>query len=83
MRPRVAGVMGPGDVEGWEAAFVAVSVIAGEPLDAIGTALGEAGMARAGEVVRALGSTSKEVRARALARTVSEVALAIDASRLA
>jgi hypothetical protein len=75
--------MAPAGAEAWEAAFVAVSVIAGEPLDAIGTALGETGMARAGEIVRALGSSSKEARARALARTVSEVALAIDAARLA
>lgn len=65
----------------WEAAFVAVSAIAGEPPDAIASALGDAGMARVTDLVRALGATSKEARARALARAVSDVALAIDALR--
>jgi hypothetical protein len=67
----------------WETAFVAVSAIAGEPLDAITSALGESGTARAGELLRTLASTSKEARARALARAVSDVALALDAMRYA
>jgi hypothetical protein len=77
--------MAPGeqDLHPWETAFVAVSVIAGEPLDVIARAIGETGMARAAEVVRALGSTSREGRARALARAISDVALAIDALRYA
>jgi len=67
----------------WEAAFVAVSTIAGEPPDAIASALGGAGMAHAVDLVRALGAASKEARARALARAISDVALAIDALRCA
>jgi hypothetical protein len=71
------------DADRWEAAFVAVSAIAGEPPDAVASALGEGGMSRAADLVRALGATSKEARARALARAVSDVALAIDAMRYA
>jgi hypothetical protein len=73
--------MAPGDEDGdrWEPAFVAVSVIAGEPLDAIASAVGQDGMARAADIVRALGAASREARARALARAISDVALAIDA----
>ncbi len=71
------------DAERWEAAFIAVSAIVSEPPEAVAGALGEAGMARAADLVRALGAASKEARARALARAVSEVALAIDAMRYA
>jgi hypothetical protein len=76
--------MGPDDlrdVRPWEAAFVAVSAIVGEPAGAIASALGDAGMAQAASLVRSLGATSKEARARALARAVSDVVLAIDAMR--
>jgi hypothetical protein len=77
--------MAPGehDLDRWETAFVAVSVITGEPLDAIAVALGETGRAGAAGIVRALGSTSREARARALAQAISHVALAIDALRYA
>jgi hypothetical protein len=74
---------GDDDVARWETAFVAVSVIAGEPLDAIASALGETGMARATEVVRGLQSASREARARALARAIADVTLAVDALRYA
>ena len=87
--------MGPGDlrdVQGWESAFVAVSAIVGEPAEAVASALGDVGMARTSNLVRALdpanaasatGATSKETRARALARAVSDVVLAVDAMRYA
>ncbi len=87
--------MGPGDlrdVQGWESAFVAVSAIVGEPAEAVASALGDVGMARASSLVRALdpanaanatNATSKETRARALARAVSDVVLAVDAMRYA
>ena len=90
--------MGPGDlrdVQGWESAFVAVSAIVGEPAEAVASALGDVGVARASSLVRALdpanaanatsatGTTSKETRARALARAVSDVVLAVDAMRYA
>jgi hypothetical protein len=71
------------DAERWETAFVAVSAIVGEPPEAVARALGESGMARAADLVRALGAASKEARARALARALSDVALAVDAMRYA
>jgi hypothetical protein len=78
--------MRPGDgrdLERWETAFVALCAIAGEPSEVIASALGEPGVARAAHLVRALGAASKEARARALARVLSDVALAIDAMRYA
>ncbi len=67
----------------WEGAFAAVSALAGEPLDAIAGALGDEGMAHAADLMRVLGSASREVRARALARAASDIALALDALRVA
>jgi hypothetical protein len=71
------------DAQRWEASFVAVSAIAGEPADAVASALGEAGLAHAADLVRALETPSREARARGLARAVSDVVLAIDAMRFA
>jgi hypothetical protein len=67
----------------WEPAFVAVSVAIGEPVDAVLRAAGDAGMLHAGELVRALRAPSRESRARALARVLTEVALESEAWRLA
>lgn len=67
----------------WEPSFVAVSAILGEPLEDVVAALGDASVERAAEILRGLRSPTKSVRARALARVVSEVALAIDRARLA
>jgi hypothetical protein len=67
----------------WEGAFVAVSVLAGEPLDAIASALGEGGTGHVVDLLRVLGSAPREVRARVLARAASEIAVAIDALGLA
>jgi hypothetical protein len=69
--------------ERWEAAFVALGVVAGEPPEAIASALGDEGAARVADLLRALAAPSRETRARALARAVSDVVLAIDASRYA
>jgi len=69
--------------ERWEAAFVALGVVAGEPPEAIASALGDEGVARVADLLHALAAPSREARARALARAVSEVVLAIDASRYA
>jgi hypothetical protein len=69
--------------EGWEAAFVAVGTIAGEPSEAIASALGDEGVARVADLLRALAVPSREARGQAMARAVSEVVLAIDASRYA
>jgi hypothetical protein len=69
--------------ERWEPAFVAVAAVVGESLDATIAALGDAGTAHAADLLRALRSTSRDTRARALARVVSEVAVAVDALRYA
>lgn len=71
------------DTRRWEASFVAVSAIAGEPAVDVASALGEAGLARAADLVRALEAPSREARARVLARAISDVVLAIDAMRFA
>jgi hypothetical protein len=63
----------------WEPAFVAIAAIVGEPLEATLEALGDEGAAHAADLLQALRSTSKDARARALARVVSEVAIAVDA----
>lgn len=68
--------------ETWDTAFVAVSVVAGEPVELAVRALGERPSPSARALLRKLGAGSREARARALARVVSEVALAIDALRL-
>jgi hypothetical protein len=82
--------MGPGDIrdaQPWEVSFVAVSAIAGEPPDAVASALGDAGVQRAEALVAALApggaTSSKEARARVLARALSDVVLALDAMRYA
>jgi hypothetical protein len=67
----------------WETAFLALSAIAGEPMEAVASALGESKWARTADLGRALAATSKDARARALARAVSDVVLAIDAMRYA
>jgi hypothetical protein len=74
---------GVGDGPRWETAFVALGAIAGESTEAVASALGEAGRAHAADLLRALAATSREARARALARAVSDVVLAIDAMRCA
>jgi hypothetical protein len=67
----------------WEPAFIAVGAVLGESLDATIVAIGDGGAAQAADLLRALRSTSRDVRVRALARVVSEVALAVDALRYA
>jgi hypothetical protein len=67
----------------WETSFVAVSMLIGEPVDNVASALGGPGRKPATEWLRRLGEASREGRARALARVISELAVAIDAARLA
>jgi hypothetical protein len=67
----------------WDTSFVAVSVLVGEPLDAVTIALGDSASPQATALLGKLADASREARARALARVISEVALAIDAVRLA
>jgi hypothetical protein len=65
----------------WQTTFVAVSVLLGEPPDAIAEALDERGLADASAALRAMTSGARDDRARALARALSAVALAVDAAR--
>lgn len=67
----------------WETAFVAVSVLVGERADDVASALGGPGSGPATEWLRKLGAASREARARGLARVISELAMTIDAVRLA
>jgi hypothetical protein len=67
----------------WESAYLAISVVLGEPLEVLVAALGDEGTARATDLIQALRSPSRETRARALAHAVSEVARAVDAVSLA
>jgi hypothetical protein len=66
----------------WEAAFFAVSAILGEPLESSLASAGEPTTSAGADLVRALRSSSRERRARAIARVVSQVAVDIDAMRL-
>lgn len=71
----------PTPAASWETAFVAMAALLGEPLDATASALGSSA-AKAESLVAALRSPSREVRARALARGLSEAIVAVEASRL-
>jgi hypothetical protein len=63
----------------WQTAFAGVSLLLGEPPEAVSAALGD----EVSHALLAMTSGSREDRARALARAVSEVAVAIDAARFA
>jgi hypothetical protein len=67
----------------WEASFLAVSALLGEPLEASIAAVGDVTTAAGRDVARGLRSTSREARARAIARAVSQAALDVDAARMA
>ena len=66
----------------WQEAFLGVSAILGETLEASLDALGESATIRAGELHRGLQSSSREVRARAIARAVAAVVVGLDDMRL-
>ena len=68
--------------ERWEPAFLAVSSAVGEPLELASRALGDDGPRRAEDLLRGLAARSRDARAKALARVLSQVAAAIDAMRL-
>lgn len=67
----------------WQSAFFAVSALLGEPPEAATLAVGDAGTLHAAQLAADLRSPSREVRARAIARALAPVALALDAERLA
>jgi hypothetical protein len=66
----------------WQEAFLGVSVILGETLEGSHDALGESATIRAGELHRGLRSSSREVRARTIARAVAAVVVGLDDMRL-
>jgi hypothetical protein len=66
----------------WESAFFAVGAVLGESLESSIASVGEPTTADAADLVRALGSASREQRARAIARTASHVALEVEATAL-
>jgi hypothetical protein len=72
------------DADEWQAAFVAVSVAMGEPVDAACAALpGRVNDAsRVASVVRGLRSASRGTRAGTLATTLAPVAIAIERTEL-
>jgi hypothetical protein len=65
---------------GWQKAFVAVSALLGEPSGA--GALGETDAAQTSELLGALASPSREVRARAIARVITAVVADVERPRL-
>jgi hypothetical protein len=68
--------------EGWESAYIAVSVALGDTVDAALSSLRNPLSAEARTTVQGLRSGSRERRIRALARAISEVALAVDSTGL-
>jgi hypothetical protein len=67
----------------WESSFVAVGVLLGESLEAMRASLAAPMAGQAARLVTRLEAPSRQARARALGRAVSEVALAVEAVRLA
>jgi hypothetical protein len=66
----------------WELAYVAMSVLLGEPVERVRTSLGPSLSAEAAALVDRLSVESKRTRARALAEVISGVVLALEAERL-
>jgi hypothetical protein len=69
--------------EGWEAAFVAMSVALGMSVETACGALGDEARAAVTVYAATLQSPVKETRAKALAAGLTRIAVAIEASRLA
>lgn len=67
----------------WRSAFLATSVLAGESLEAALAALGDASAIGVSQIVSELRASSRETRARAIARVMTTVASEVDAARLA
>jgi hypothetical protein len=67
----------------WEQAFIATSVLLGEPIEAIRASLGPSLPVGATRLFVRLEAPSRDARAQALARVVADVAMAVDVARLA
>jgi hypothetical protein len=68
--------------QSWQEAFLGVSAILGEPLDASLAALGYDSVAGAASLLAELRSASRDVRARAMTRAVTTLLVGIDDMRL-
>lgn len=69
--------------DGWESAFVAMSVALGASVDEACASLDDAALARVETLVERLRHDTREVRARALAAGLAHITLAIEKARLA
>jgi hypothetical protein len=66
----------------WHEAFLGVSALLGEPLEASLRALDEAAVNRAGDLVRGLRSSSRDARARAMAGAITALVVELEAMGL-
>ncbi len=66
----------------WQEAFIGVSAVLGEPLEASLVLLGESATLHAPQLVRGLRSASREARAEAIARALAPLVVALDEVRL-
>jgi hypothetical protein len=69
--------------DGWESAFVAMSVALGASAEEASTALDEGARGRVASLVQALSHPVRETRAKALASGLARIAIAIEKARLA
>jgi hypothetical protein len=69
--------------DGWEAAFVAMSVALGASVDEAFASLDLVAASRAEAFKKALTNSAREVRAKALAAGLAHIAVAIERARLA
>lgn len=67
----------------WSSAFLAVSFLLGEPVDAAAAALGDEGSPQSAALARALRSSSRETRAHAVGRVAAGLAADLEKARLA
>jgi hypothetical protein len=66
----------------WEESYVATSVLLGVSLEQTVTTLDDAGVMHAGQIMRALRSTSRAARAKRLAGAIAEIARDLEDARL-
>jgi hypothetical protein len=71
------------DSPDWPSSYVAASALLGEPADAIEACLGDCATEASTAVLAALRSGSRDVRAAALARVATAIAVAVERARLA
>lgn len=67
----------------WSSTFLAVSSLLGEPVDVVEASLGEAASPQSRALSKVLRSSSRAVRAQAVARIVTNLVAELELSRLA